>query len=72
VGLRPLQRRRTRARHEGLELAPGALDELLAVDTEAWRAELPLIETHYEQFGDRLPSALRDELEVLAKRLADK
>ena len=41
------------------------------VDTEAWRAELPLIETHYEQFGDRLPRALRDELEVLAKRLAE-
>ena len=57
---------------DGLELAPGALDELLAVDAEAWRAELPLIETHYEQFGDRLPPALRDELEVLAKRLADK
>ena len=39
---------------------------------EAWRTELPLIETHYEQFGDRLPQTLRDELEVLAKRLADR
>ena len=57
---------------EGLDLAPAALEELLAVDAEAWRAELPLIETHYEQFGDHLPPALRDELEVLAKRLADK
>ncbi len=57
---------------EGLDLAPGALDELLTVDADAWRAELPLIEAHYEQFGDRLPQALRDELEQLAKRLADK
>ncbi len=59
-------------RTDGLTLAPGALDELLTVDVDAWRAELPLIETHYEQFGDRLPRALRDELEAMAKRLADK
>jgi phosphoenolpyruvate carboxykinase (GTP) len=57
---------------DGLALAPGSLDELLTVDADAWRAELPLIEAHYEQFGDRLPQALRDELEALAKRLADK
>ena len=31
-----------RSRPTGSTLAPGALDELLAVDTEAWRAELPL------------------------------
>jgi phosphoenolpyruvate carboxykinase (GTP) len=57
---------------DGLDLAPSALAELLTVDTEAWRSELPSIETHYERFGDRLPQALRDELEALAKRLADK
>jgi phosphoenolpyruvate carboxykinase (GTP) len=57
---------------DGLTLTPGALDDLLMVDADAWRAELPLIETHYEQFGDRLPQALRDELDALAKRLADK
>jgi phosphoenolpyruvate carboxykinase (GTP) len=57
---------------DGLDLAPGALAELLSVDTEAWRAELPSIETHYERFGERLPQALRDELEALAKRLADR
>jgi phosphoenolpyruvate carboxykinase (GTP) len=54
----------------GLSLAPGALDELLAVDPDAWRAELPLIEEHYAQFGDRLPQALREELAALEKRLA--
>jgi len=57
---------------DGLGLASVAVDELLTVDTEAWRAELPLIETHYDKFGDRLPQALRDELEALAKRLADR
>jgi phosphoenolpyruvate carboxykinase (GTP) len=56
---------------DGLQLAPGALDELLTVDPDLWRAELPLIDEHYEQFGDRLPQALRDELDALGKRLAE-
>jgi phosphoenolpyruvate carboxykinase (GTP) len=55
---------------EGLDLKPGALDELLSVDVENWRAELPLIEAHYATFGERLPTALRDELDEFAKRLA--
>jgi phosphoenolpyruvate carboxykinase (GTP) len=56
---------------EGLQLAPGALDELLSVNEDEWRAELPLIEEHYAVFGDRLPTALHDELDALAKRLAE-
>ena len=58
---------------DGLELAPGALDELLTVDDRGVAApSCRSIEAHYEQFGDRLPQALRDELDVLAKRLADR
>jgi phosphoenolpyruvate carboxykinase (GTP) len=57
---------------DGLDLAPGAIAELLAVDEDDWRAELPLIEEHYAVFGDRLPTTLHDELDHLAKRLADK
>jgi phosphoenolpyruvate carboxykinase (GTP) len=56
---------------EGLAVAPGALEEILSVDRDAWRAEVPLIEEHYATFGDRLPSALRDELRALEKRLVD-
>jgi phosphoenolpyruvate carboxykinase (GTP) len=56
---------------DGLQLVPGALDELLDVDADSWRTELPLIEQHYDQFGDRLPQALRDELDALDKRLAE-
>jgi phosphoenolpyruvate carboxykinase (GTP) len=56
---------------EGLTLAAGALDELLSVDEDEWRVEMPLIEEHYAVFGDRLPSALHDELDALAKRLAE-
>jgi phosphoenolpyruvate carboxykinase (GTP) len=43
---------------------------LLAVDRDAWRAELPLIEEHYALFGERLPNEVRDELDALAKRLS--
>jgi phosphoenolpyruvate carboxykinase (GTP) len=57
---------------DGLDLAPGALDVLLAVDEDEWRAELPSIEEHYAQFGDRLPQTLHDELDELAKRLANR
>jgi len=41
---------------EGLDLAPSALSELLSVDEDDWRSELPSIEEHYATFGDRLRS----------------
>jgi len=55
----------------GLELAPEKLDEVLAVDPEEWRAEVPDIESHFATFGDRLPEALTDELKALEKRLSE-
>ncbi|HEX5366625.1 MAG TPA: phosphoenolpyruvate carboxykinase (GTP) [Acidimicrobiales bacterium] len=54
----------------GLDVAPEALEALLAVDVESWRRELPQIERHYGNLGDTVPTALRDELEALEKRLA--
>jgi phosphoenolpyruvate carboxykinase (GTP) len=56
---------------DGLTLEAGALEELLSVDEDEWRTELPLIEEHYALFGDHLPTALHDELDALAKRLAE-
>lgn len=53
----------------GIELAPGALEELLKVDIKGWKAEIPLIEEHFSQFGDRLPAELIEELKCLANRL---
>jgi phosphoenolpyruvate carboxykinase (GTP) len=55
----------------GLDLSAGTLDELVSVDEQDWRDELPLIEGHYAVFGDRLPQALKDELANLEKRLAN-
>ena len=57
---------------DGLDIDDAALARILNVDEAQWRAEIPLIEEHYAFVGDRLPRALRDELEALEKRLADK
>jgi phosphoenolpyruvate carboxykinase (GTP) len=53
----------------GLDLAPEVLEELLQVDIPGWKAEIPLISEYFEQFGDRLPQELRDELKNLEQRL---
>jgi phosphoenolpyruvate carboxykinase (GTP) len=55
---------------DGLDVSAADMDKLLAIDADEWKAELPLIEEHYAIFGDRLPPALRDELEALRKRLS--
>ncbi|QXC62665.1 phosphoenolpyruvate carboxykinase (GTP) [Aquihabitans sp. G128] len=56
---------------DGLEIAPDVLAELLKVDNEAWRGEIPLIEEHFSSIGDHLPAELADELRELEKRLAN-
>ena len=53
----------------GLDVDDAALAELLRVDVEEWRDEVPSIEEHYANLGERLPDALRDELVALQKRL---
>jgi len=53
----------------GLDMPPENLRELLRVDVDAWRAEIPDIERHLAQFGDRLPQRLREQLWQLQARL---
>ncbi|MEW6349942.1 MAG: phosphoenolpyruvate carboxykinase (GTP) [Thermodesulfobacteriota bacterium] len=53
----------------GLDIASTVLEELLRVDVDGWKAEVPLIEQHFETFGDRLPDALETELAGLKERL---
>jgi phosphoenolpyruvate carboxykinase (GTP) len=53
----------------GLDVTQEQMDELLRVDTEGWRAEVPLIKEYYAKFGDRLPQALADQAETLGQRL---
>ncbi len=53
----------------GLDLPPGELRELFKVDAAEWRKEVTLLHDHYAQFGDRLPSSLRQQLEELETRV---
>ena len=53
----------------GLEISGDALSELLSVDVEGWKSEIPSIKEHLDKFGSNLPAALRDELDALEKRL---
>jgi phosphoenolpyruvate carboxykinase (GTP) len=54
----------------GLDLPEGVLQELLTVDRKAWLQETEDISEFFEKFNDRLPHALRDELDSVKRRLA--
>ena len=54
---------------EGLDISSETLEELLTVDPEQLRAQLPQIEEHLDRFGDRLPAEVRSQLEGLKARL---
>jgi phosphoenolpyruvate carboxykinase (GTP) len=53
---------------QGLDVAPGALDELLTVNPKLWQEEFAGIDKYLGEFGDRVPPSLRQELkEALAR-----
>ena len=54
---------------EGLDISDEAMDELTTVDEDGLRDELPQVEEHLAKFGDRLPDAVRGQLEALKNRL---
>ncbi|MEK6252525.1 MAG: phosphoenolpyruvate carboxykinase (GTP) [Actinomycetota bacterium] len=55
---------------EGLKIDEAALSELLRVDPEALRGQLPQVEEFLAKFGDRLPDEIQSQLEALQQRLA--
>jgi len=54
---------------EGLKIDEAALSELLSVDPEALRGQLPQVEEFLAKFGDRLPDEISGQLEALKQRL---
>jgi len=54
---------------KGLKIDERDIHELLRVDIDAWKAEIPDIEKHFAQFGDRLPARLKKQFEELKNRL---
>jgi phosphoenolpyruvate carboxykinase (GTP) len=54
---------------EGLGLSAAQMEELLKVDPEEWKVQLPQIQQHFASFGDALPDELRRQLDALEGRL---
>ncbi len=54
----------------GLDDSEDKVEQALRVDADEWRTELELVREHFDTFGDRLPSSLRDELAALESRLS--
>jgi phosphoenolpyruvate carboxykinase (GTP) len=55
---------------EGLNIDAEAMRELLSVDEDLVREQLPQVKEHFAQFGDKLPDALAQQLAALEARLA--
>jgi phosphoenolpyruvate carboxykinase (GTP) len=55
---------------EGLSVTPDDMKELLTVDNDEWRDEVPRIREHYAQFNERLPEKLAAFVDDLEVRLA--
>ncbi|NLK83767.1 MAG: phosphoenolpyruvate carboxykinase (GTP) [Lentisphaerae bacterium] len=45
------------------------MEELLSLDKEGWQKEFDSIKEHYAKFGDKVPQALRNQLDLLEARL---
>jgi len=53
----------------GLDISDEAMQELLEVDVEAWKEQLPQVREHLDRFGERLPGELLGQLKALEERL---
>ena len=53
----------------GLDIDATDLDTLLAVDADGWKAAIPQIRTHYDQFGTKLPASLQLAVDTLEAAL---
>src|SRR5262249_33538383 len=54
---------------EGLNLSPGAVDELLSVSRDDWRAEAQNIGEFFAKFGTHLPEEMERQRAALVRRL---
>ena len=54
---------------DGLALSASDKRNLLGVDVAGWLAEIPLIKAYFAQYGDKLPSALHNEVASLQRQL---
>ena len=55
---------------EGVDISDEDLQELFRVDRGSWSAEADMTAEYFEQFGDRVPQAMNEQLAALRERLA--
>ncbi|MFH1998888.1 MAG: phosphoenolpyruvate carboxykinase (GTP) [Planctomycetota bacterium] len=53
----------------GMDISAEDINELLRVDTTAWKQEIPDVEEFLKQFGEKLPPRMQAQLALLKKRL---
>jgi phosphoenolpyruvate carboxykinase (GTP) len=54
---------------QGLDVTAEAMRQLLEVDVDGWKAQLPQVQEHFAKFGDKLPQELQTQLDALEQRL---
>jgi phosphoenolpyruvate carboxykinase (GTP) len=54
---------------KGLDIAPAAVEELLAVNPALWREEFAGIDKYLAEFADRVPQTLKNELKSALQRV---
>jgi phosphoenolpyruvate carboxykinase (GTP) len=54
---------------DGLDISAEDMAELLEVDVELWKAQVPQMREHFARFGDNLPDELRKQFDSLQERL---
>ncbi|CCQ13773.1 Phosphoenolpyruvate carboxykinase [GTP] [Rhodococcus sp. AW25M09] len=54
---------------DGLDTTVEDVAEALAVNTEEWKAEIPLIQEWFDFVGEKLPTGIQDEFDALKQRL---
>ena len=53
----------------GLDISESALDELLSIKADEWRAEAADMAKYLDEFGARTPAQLRAQIAALQQRL---
>jgi phosphoenolpyruvate carboxykinase (GTP) len=51
----------------GLDISKETMEKLFEINNEEWRTETEDMEKFYDEFGDKLPSELKDYLDNLKK-----
>jgi phosphoenolpyruvate carboxykinase (GTP) len=54
---------------QGLKISQGDLNQLVAVDRDAWKQNLKSQGEYFDKFGDHLPAGIKEEYKALGERL---